>query len=85
MFLYPEETMPTRQTTDETRSEPVRIGPDDPRYLAVIEKRFNKRFIASPDDVRLVSSTEQMVSAVEAAVRDGHSSIILTSTSRTRR
>jgi FAD/FMN-containing dehydrogenase len=58
--------MATRQTTDHTR-----IGPDDPRYLAVVDKRFNKRFIASPDYVRLVSSTGQVVSAVEEAVREG--------------
>jgi len=42
-----------------------RIGPDDPRYLAVVDKRFNKRFRARPDHVRLVSSTDQVVSAVE--------------------
>src|SRR5690349_8348754 len=44
---------------------------DDPRYLAVIEKQFNKRFSTSPDYVRLVSSTDQVVSAVEEAVREG--------------
>ena len=48
-----------------------RIGPDDPRYLAVVDKRFNKRFRATPDYVRLVSSTDQVVSAVEEAVREG--------------
>jgi aclacinomycin oxidase len=49
----------------------ARIGPDDRRYLAVVDKRFNKRFKASPDYVRLVSSTDEMVSAVEEAVREG--------------
>src|SRR3989442_7071505 len=68
---YPEETMSTRQTTDDTRIESLRIGPDDPRYRAVVDKRFNKRFSASPDYVRLVSSTDQVVSAVEEAVREG--------------
>jgi len=63
--------MSIRQTTDGTRSESVRIGPDDPRYLAVVDKRFNKRFSASPDYVRLLSSTDQVASAVEEAVRDG--------------
>src|SRR5215218_3898344 len=48
-----------------------RIGPDDPRYLAVVDKRFNKRFKASPDYVRLVASTDQVGSAVEEAVREG--------------
>jgi hypothetical protein len=51
--------------------ESGRIGPDDPRYLAVVEKRFNKRFLASPDYVRLVGSTEQVAAAVEEAVREG--------------
>ena len=49
----------------------MRIGPEDPRYRAVVEKRFNKRFSARPDYVRLVSSTEQVVSAVEEAVAEG--------------
>ena len=49
----------------------MRFGPEDPRYRAVVEKRFNKRFSARPDYVRLVSSTEQVVSAVEEAVAEG--------------
>ena len=57
--------------TDDTPIESLRIGPDDPRYLAVVDKRFNKRFRASPDYVRLVGSTEQVVSAVEEAVKEG--------------
>src|SRR5258706_8665571 len=61
-----EEMMPTRQTTGD-RS--IRFGPGDPGYLAVIDKRFNKRFRASPDYVRLVSSTDQVVSAVGRAGR----------------
>jgi FAD binding domain-containing protein/berberine-like enzyme len=63
--------MATRQTADDTRIDASRIGPDDPRYLAVVDKRFNKRFRASPDYVRLVGSTDQVVSAVEEAVREG--------------
>jgi FAD binding domain/Berberine and berberine like len=47
-----------------------RIGPDDPRYRATLEKRFNKRFSARPDYVRLVASTDEIISAVEEAVRD---------------
>src|SRR6476661_7905200 len=60
--------MPARQAIDQ-RADSHRIGPDDPRYRAVVEKRFNKRFSASPDYVRLVESTAQVISAVEAAVR----------------
>ena len=53
-----------------TEIESVRVGPDDPLYRAVVEKRFNKRFSASPDYVQLVSSTDQVISAVEDAVRE---------------
>ena len=64
--------MSTRPTIDdETRIISSRIGPDDPRYLAVVEKRFNKRFRASPDYVQLAGSTDEIVSAVEEAVREG--------------
>ncbi len=68
--------MSTRQIADDTQIESIRIGPDDPRYLAVVEKRFNKRFRASPDYVRLVSSTDQVVSAVEDAVREGRRLVV---------
>ena len=71
MRKYLEETMATRQTTDDPQIiDSLRIGPEDPRYRAVVDKRFNKRFIASPDYVRLVSSTDQVVAAVEEAVRE---------------
>jgi hypothetical protein len=60
-----------RHATDDSQRESITIGPDDPRYRAVVDKRFNKRFSASPDYVRLVSSTDQVVSAVEEAVSEG--------------
>jgi len=60
-----------RQATDDTRIESIKIGPDDPRYRAVVDKRFNKRFRATPDYVRLVSSTDEVISAVEDAVSEG--------------
>src|SRR5256885_1663386 len=63
--------MPTRPAPNDTRSASTRIGTDDPRYRAVVDKRFNKRFSARPDYVRLVGSTDQVVSAVEEAVREG--------------
>src|SRR5438552_9979648 len=63
--------MSTRQTIDDTRIESGKIGPDDPQYRAVVDQRFNKRFSARPDYVRLVASTDQVVSAVEAAVSEG--------------
>src|SRR4051812_4280138 len=68
--------MSTPQPTPAPCTESARIGPDDPRYRAVIEKRFNKRFSASPDYVRLVSSTEQVVAAVEEAVREGRRLVV---------
>lgn len=49
----------------------AKIGPDDARYRAVIDKQFNKRFTAHPDYVRLTESTAQVAAAVEEAVREG--------------
>src|SRR6476620_5893390 len=68
--------MSTRQATDDHRTDSPRIGPDDPRYRGVVEKRFNKRFGASPDYVRLVGSTAQVILAVEAAVRAGRRLVV---------
>lgn len=66
------QTMSTRPSTPAPRTESLKIGPDDLRYRAVIEKRFNKRFHATPGYVRLVNSTEQVVEAVEEGWgRDG--------------
>src|SRR5262245_55554138 len=48
-----------------------RIGPDDPRYDAVVDQRFNKRFRGRPDYVRLAYSTSDVVATVEDAVREG--------------
>ena len=47
------------------------FGPDDPRYHAVVDRRFNKRFRASPDYVCLVRSADELALAVEDAVREG--------------
>ena len=52
------------------QSSDARIGPGDPRYRAILDKQFNKRFRASPEYVRLVSSTDQVVVAVEEAVQE---------------
>jgi hypothetical protein len=49
----------------------MKIGPDDPRYRAVVDKAFNKRFRARPDYVRRVGSTDEVIDAVEEAVREG--------------
>ncbi len=47
------------------------IGSEDPRYRAVVDKRFNKRFSARPDYVVLANSSEQVVAAVQDAVDEG--------------
>src|SRR5690242_13562599 len=62
--------MPRGSPTIDVPSDAVRIGPGDPRYRAVVDKRFNKRFSASPDYVRLLGTTDQVVSALEEAVRE---------------
>jgi len=49
----------------------MRIGPEDPRYRAVVDKRFNKRFRGSPDYVCLVRSAGEVAQAVEEAVGQG--------------
>lgn len=49
----------------------ARLTSDDPRYRAIIDKQFNKRFTARPDYVRIANSTNEVVSAVDDAVREG--------------
>lgn len=67
--------MTTPHTTDaHIPSEKIERG--DPRYRAVLDKRFNKRFSASPDYVRLVDSTELVRVAVEEAVREGRRVVV---------
>jgi FAD/FMN-containing dehydrogenase len=48
-----------------------RLGPEDPGYRAVVDKRFNKRFAAHPDYVQLLASTEQVAAALAEAVASG--------------
>src|SRR5690349_3953520 len=54
----------------------MKITPDDPRYRTVVDKRFNKRFRARPDYVRLASSTTEVVSAVQDAVTEGRRLVV---------
>jgi FAD/FMN-containing dehydrogenase len=68
--------MPTRNATDGGPADSTRILPGDPRYLAVVDKRFNKRYRAKPDYVRLVSSTTQVVSAVQDAVTENRRVVV---------
>jgi hypothetical protein len=61
--------MPSSPEADDSASRPAKLGPTDPRYLEVLARRFNKRFGGRPDYVRPVSSTEQVIVAVEEALR----------------
>src|SRR6266550_7101928 len=57
-------------TTVSSFDRAARISPDDPQYRAVVDKRFNKRFAARPDYVRIVNSTDEVASAVQEAVNE---------------
>ena len=52
------------------RAGPDKIAPGDPRYADLVRRGFNKRFAGKPDYVRLVGSAEQVVEAVQDAVRE---------------
>ncbi len=51
--------------------EGARVVPDDPRYADLVLRGNNRRFVGTPDYVTVVDSTEQVVRAVEDAVRSG--------------
>src|SRR4030095_2295315 len=56
--------------------ESIRIGADGPEYRAILDRRFNKRFSARPDYIRRVSSTNQVVTAVQEAVSEGRRLVV---------
>jgi FAD binding domain/Berberine and berberine like len=60
-------------TPNDTEAPPSspRIPPGDPRYQAVLDRQFNKRFTASPDYVHIAASTRDVLGAVREAVQDG--------------
>ena len=62
--------MSTFPPHDDAAPASAKILPADPRYRAVVEKRFNKRFTANPDYVRLATSTAEVVAAVQQAVSE---------------
>jgi hypothetical protein len=70
--------MPTPPSLNATSPDSGKILPDDPRYVSVVEKRFNKRFRANPDYVRLASSTQQVISAVQDAVGEERRLVVTT-------
>ncbi len=68
----------THGQADDSRAQPVRIGAEHPRYAAVVNKRFNRRFAARPDYVRLAASTGHVLTAVQEAV-DEQRRLVVTS------
>ena len=56
---------------DSRRVSGDRIGPSDPRYRELTARGVNKAYRGAPEYVRLVASTEQVVEAVQDAVREG--------------
>lgn len=50
---------------------PVTVGPGDPRYASLTQRGHNARFVGKPDYICVVSTTEQIVAAVQQAVRKG--------------
>jgi FAD/FMN-containing dehydrogenase len=67
---YPERMMATPQPTGDSRVESTRIGAGHPQYVALLNKRFNKRFIARPDYIRPAASTKHVLRAVQEAVNE---------------
>lgn len=47
------------------------IRPDDPRYADLLLRGQNRRFTSTPDQIRVARSTEDVVRAVEDAVKSG--------------
>ncbi|MEU7820610.1 FAD-binding protein [Catellatospora sp. NPDC049133] len=47
------------------------VTPSDPRYADTQLRGYNKRFVGTPEAVRIVGSTEHVVQAVREAVRGG--------------
>ncbi|MFE9116357.1 FAD-binding protein [Streptomyces sp. NPDC007172] len=62
--------------TTSTTAAAVTVTPDDPRYLDLTARGYNARFVAKPDSVRLVHSTDQVVAAVQEAVSGGRRIVV---------
>src|ERR1700709_643327 len=67
--------MSTPQSSDR-QIQSTRIGPHDPQEVAGDARRFHKSFRAPADYGRLVTTTEQVVTAVEEAVREGRRLVV---------
>ncbi|RKS79800.1 FAD/FMN-containing dehydrogenase [Actinomadura pelletieri DSM 43383] len=51
------------------KDPPITVGPDDPRYRSLVLRGYNRRFEGRPDQIRVVTSTRDVVRAVDDAVR----------------
>src|SRR5262245_58441225 len=47
----------------------MRLHPEDDRYRDVIDRRFNKRFTASPEYITVVHNSDEALEALSEAVR----------------
>ena len=65
-----------RAVAREAAFDPVPIGPDDPRYRSLALRGYNHRFASRPGQIRLVGSTEDVVRAVDDAVRTGRRVVV---------
>ncbi|MFI7132049.1 FAD-binding oxidoreductase [Nonomuraea sp. NPDC050153] len=50
---------------------PDMVGPADPRYRWLVSRGYNQRFQCAPEHVRPAASTEDVLGAVDQAVRTG--------------
>ena len=56
----------------------MKVDETQPQYAAIVDRRFNKRFTARPDYVRVAASTADVVAAVQDAV-DEERRLVVTS------
>jgi aclacinomycin oxidase len=62
--------------TDKISTQTLKIAPADPRYQAILDRRFNKRFVGHPDYVRSAGSTDDVIAAVQDAVSEGRRLVV---------
>lgn len=65
----PAHAAPTQQVTAAAAPQAV-VGPTDHRY-ADLRRGTNQRWVGSPDEIRLVTTTDEVVKAVQDAVDSG--------------
>ena len=63
-------TATTAAAAHDSASDPIVVTPDDPRYQDLVVGN-NTRWVAQPDSIRVVRSTDEVVAAVQYAVDNG--------------